>query len=1307
MLNENTFEKGMSPDISYAKPQNNTYVLALDMRPYNRVKLSEGAMMNFKGTKPVATLPNRTTEVIGSIDVKDGVVIFTIDTSNDESSVWKLSSNDGGLSLIYSDIDSISKLNFSVENRIHGTSKKDSEFSEKIYWTDGVNQVRSMNILEDLTGKEASYFDMYPMYKPLDITISIGGSKGTIETGRVQYFARYFNKYGAESSISGWSKSMILVDSNDNSSFNLEGTPVGESSYKSVDITINNIDKSFSHISIYRILYTDIIQAPTITLVSQMEIFDSSELTITDAGNNDMGILTVEEFNALIARSLTANAMDSHKNVLMIGGITDKYFDVDIDARAYSFSDHGGTTFGVFKHRSNGKYGDLIVYPNGDWSIDGCCSGINFEGIPTDHDCINEYTNLYAHIDKWKSNMNLMQMYQNDALDKFGGIGKVVSYELDKRIDRFISNKEYPASNKLTDKISFSAHKRGEVYRYGIVFYSKSGLKSSVKWITDIIIPYDAFEPGDSWDRILQFSSINFMVFANDINITFNINFGAIPEDIRNELSYAQIVRVERKGNDITSVNGYITRTTSFAHSDFSNNFSFVDWGFVYPGSILYQDLALKYSIGYQDFNDVTYSQSNDASNFLVFHSPDVSVNDFTPVGGRSKMITTAYHSDPYDMLKLDRSQELINVVKYYSAGLFPDTSGPELFDTITINDASIIGASTGYGSVTLGSKSVTSGLILNGMDSSYMNPDGGTRDKRVTYCNSPKSLIVNVDGAGRTDVLFDYNYVPVVDIVNDNYNSRYGGNTVVSRYNNVYVPVSEFIDVTSGIVNVDVEGDIFNAPYEEILGAAYPFYPAFDESMVAEESDDGYEIRIRMNEVATLFPIESMVNCNVTETHAMGLVNSNSTYPTALVIPYDNMIEYMFIQEIRDLGIERWPDKYPTDLPEYTYTYNTVYSKFPSYPESVTLNPMYDISDRFPSTVYASRPSSQGAIIDNWTKFDVANDLNVGNENGEIFGLKSFNNRLYYFQDNAFGIIASNERSTVTDAEGAQLALGSGGVLERFDVIMEGVGIQDPLHVIAGNKYLMFIDINRAQLIDASAPFIPVGDVHRNASITGRMISNIKDKNDVALGYDPIYKEYLFTMGGETLVFSELFQHFTSMYSAVPNIYLNCSDSLFSFINYEDIGTKRYIFEHNKGFYGDVYKEVLARRNEYAFITFLLNPNGVRLVEPNNIIYRADVFDGTDPYETSFPRNDRTIKKITVRNHYAEVDTPIYLKTTGGSQSNTSNIAGEWRTQLNLTRSGNRMAAPYQLITLNFDNTQNEFILLHSVITDFMVHNV
>ena len=1314
MFITNRFDKGLVSDITYSLPQGDTYYDALDLRLYSKSGLTEGSLMTFPGTAPVANLPDRNTEIIGSIPVKDAVVLFAVNIADGTSSIFKLDKS-GYLDTLYTDLHSTSKLSFSVDHRIHGASRRDNEFSEKVYWTDGINTVRHMNIYEDVSAKEATYFNLNPEYVPCQIDITKSSSGGDLDPGMVQYFVRYFNKYNSQTSVAGWSNEIYLTKYTDSGPFSLKGTDSEESSNSSVIVEVNGIDQSFTHTEVYRIHYTAINTQPAIRLIGRFEnLFPT--MSIIDNGMNDIDEMTVEEFNAMVVSDMTIETLEAHKGILMFGNIETSLFDIDVDCRAYSFANDGTTGQSVLHHTSDSMYGNLTINSDLTWTIENGPSGGDLASIPQDHDCINPSTDMYAMVNNWASGQSSIQMWKDSGATVHGGLGPVVSYEVKVGIERYISDDGVPVTgnNEGVEKINYKTHKRGEVYRYGMVFYNKYGAKSNVKWIADIIIPYE-LSNGSSSDNPFATIETDGKVEIHTAEVEFKIDFSSIPADISEQFEYCQIVRVPRSRTDITAVTGVITKTVSFPDGMQFGGYNL--WNYqpdvVYPIANMYESTLFTSPI-----NEYTYPVFDDyqtCDEFVVFNSPDVSVNDFKVAGGNAKLLNIGYSqldSSPYEH-KWNYGSNTSTIITYNPHMPSSGYTNLKKFSTCDIKESAIIGATVGAGNVVMDQRQVSSNLTLMGTTSRFYLHNNDPEDPiGVVHGETAKSLLLNVENMDATNNILDYNYTVTSDIVVDNYAVRYGGNNIKSRNNNVYTPASEFI-LNNGLdATVDINGDSMISNHEQLLAAPHPLDPYYllDDIDSDDEDVDNYWDEVVLVGTVFMFPVDSTVNCNLMSMHPYEGVLSFGDRPlnTEDKREYDEIVDMPFLVESRDNGINLWPTTYPSGLPEYTYTYNTVYSQMAEYPQSFILNPIYDRSTKFDTEVKASEPANPGSLVDNWTIFKPANTLNVDSSYGPLHRLKSFNNKLYYFQDNAIGTIASNERSVIKDDEGAQLALGTGGILERHDIIITGVGIRDSLHVINGIINLFFIDMDRAQIIDVNNPYVSLGDVTKTASLIFNSILGVAgDVNKITLGYDPIYKEYLFTFGDQTLAYAEFKKFFTSRYSAAPTMYFNNNHSLFSFINYEDQGTERYIFEHNMGNIGDVYKEVLTRRNKYAYVTYLFNPNGIRLADINNISYKADIYDGKLSFPDAFPRNDRGLTEISIMNQYATTVTPITLKSVDGNPANTMNIAGEWRTQFRLTPDGNRMTAPYHLVSMRFDNTLNQLMSLHAVTVDYMEHKV
>jgi len=115
-------------------------------------------------------------------------------------------------------------------------------------------------------------------------------------------------------------------------------------------------------------------------------------------------------------------------------------------------------------------------------------------------------------------------------------------------------------------------------------------------------------------------------------------------------------------------------------------------------------------------------------------------------------------------------------------------------------------------------------------------------------------------------------------------------------------------------------------------------------------------------------------------------------------------------------------------------YMYNTAYSVLPdviTYAGQDTVN----ISDSlYDSRIHYSQKKNNNELIDSWTSFKPIDYLDVDSRYGQITGLKLFKDKLIFLQENGAGVLSVNDRIILKDQESANIIVGNGGVLDRYD---------------------------------------------------------------------------------------------------------------------------------------------------------------------------------------------------------------------------------------------------------------------------------
>lgn len=321
--------KGIQRDLSVSKFSSEFAFDAMNIRLTARENNTLLSVTNEKGNKEI-TIKDSSGEIISIAGIVLGycvlnnyLVLFT--TLN-----WE-SEGHTGLDRIYrleykedffeSIIIFEGKLNLDVESPIECIGIYENDNIQKVYWVDGRNQTRVVNITRDKLYGNFDYnkysFDfVQDLNLQEEITVKKSLlSNGSFSSGTVQYAFTYYNKYGQESNIFNISELNYV-------SFQDRGANPEETVTNSFVITIANIDARFEYIRIYSIHRTSIDATPTVKQVIDLPITPNTN-TITYTDNNREGE-TIDPTQLLYigGESIIANTITHKDNTLFLGNIT-------------------------------------------------------------------------------------------------------------------------------------------------------------------------------------------------------------------------------------------------------------------------------------------------------------------------------------------------------------------------------------------------------------------------------------------------------------------------------------------------------------------------------------------------------------------------------------------------------------------------------------------------------------------------------------------------------------------------------------------------------------------------------------------------------------------------------------------------------------------------------------------------------------------------------------------------------------------------------------------------------------------------
>lgn len=157
-------------------------------------------------------------------------------------------------------------LNFNSEYPIESISVYENDTIKKIYWTDGLNQLRVINIEKVNQNIDARTFD-FVRYNTLKEELNIekiDNGSGIFPSGVIQYAITYYNKYGQESNIINISPLYYI------SSYN-KGNSADSTINNSFKITVGNVDTTWEYIRIYSIIRTSIDSTPEVKKLTDIK----------------------------------------------------------------------------------------------------------------------------------------------------------------------------------------------------------------------------------------------------------------------------------------------------------------------------------------------------------------------------------------------------------------------------------------------------------------------------------------------------------------------------------------------------------------------------------------------------------------------------------------------------------------------------------------------------------------------------------------------------------------------------------------------------------------------------------------------------------------------------------------------------------------------------------------------------------------------------------------------------------------------------------------------------------------------------
>lgn len=266
--------RGLRKDFSDSKQPKEYAIDAKNIRITNREDSSLLSITNEKGTKEITLNGSILGKYLGHTVINEFLVLFTRDEDQESSTdyIYKIDINIKKLHTLFSD-----DLGFEGVTNIEALGVYETKDIQKVYWVDGINQPRMINIADETLRTNSKEFDFIQELQ-LKETISVekSYSSGSFNSGVIQYAFNYYNKNGQESNI-------VEVTPINYISYEDRGAAPNDYVSNSFKITINNIDTNFDYLRLYSIHRTSLDAQPSVKLITDLKA-DKDTIEYVDTG---------------------------------------------------------------------------------------------------------------------------------------------------------------------------------------------------------------------------------------------------------------------------------------------------------------------------------------------------------------------------------------------------------------------------------------------------------------------------------------------------------------------------------------------------------------------------------------------------------------------------------------------------------------------------------------------------------------------------------------------------------------------------------------------------------------------------------------------------------------------------------------------------------------------------------------------------------------------------------------------------------------------------------------------------------------
>ena len=265
--------------------------------------------------------------ILGSATINDFLILFGTSEITNLDYIYKIKIdhevNEAYITTLYQGV-----LGFSVDNPIECITSYEGDEVLKVYWVDGLNQPRYINVFPDKIYPENTSFDFVPsIVEDVDVYIEKEyNGTGQFSSGVIQYYITYYKKFGAETNAV-YQSPLYYISPSD------RGGKINEDQTCNFKITIQPKTDKFDYVRVYSLIRTSLnnIQAAIVADAAINKNDDGSfkEIQVLDTNTNT---ITVDPTDIMFlgGNTIMASTIEQKDNTLFVGNVKELKASLDL-----------------------------------------------------------------------------------------------------------------------------------------------------------------------------------------------------------------------------------------------------------------------------------------------------------------------------------------------------------------------------------------------------------------------------------------------------------------------------------------------------------------------------------------------------------------------------------------------------------------------------------------------------------------------------------------------------------------------------------------------------------------------------------------------------------------------------------------------------------------------------------------------------------------------------------------------------------------------------------------------------------------